>query len=750
MPDPNPKSNPLTLPEFYAELGGLDCKFIPLRDHDKLPAGHWQDAPGLTIDEAIPVLGGMDNPGIVPGPRVVLADIDNEQAHAVFQAAFPGLPPTTETPRGWHYWLACPADMTIGELGIEQGAGQTSLGAGIDTRTPGKGYGVGPGSVLNDKAYGKNPPPGGIDGISGREWHYKLTGPIHYVSAEALAVLRKPAAKPKATRKRAKPKPEVIDIATRQALPPAETGGTLVAHGNRHDVALRAAWQMAHNMAISEQAIIDLLHEFRERHFERQPNGEPYADDIDREKVAKGIAKIDKSRDPDLGERAAVYFSYSAENERRSFKNMLTAGGVEVGYNIFTEVPEIKRNGEAWRRVQKGEINSLRTELPSRVHAKPDMERDPDGGGVVLTFPKLSGGRGQQLTAGWKLSAPDFDSHLSGVTWADRRDPVALRLAEIESKYRDANNITGSFLMDAWRAWFDAEGRYQEPAEFMLPLLACGIVIRNLIKPGAMHPMAPALIGKPGIGKSTMLRCIPFDPDTQFRDDYRFAKGGVEAAQAHGQQYIGILVIELAEMEAFRRADQEAVQAAFSRQQVNFRRAWGRESNDPYLLRCVMAITSNLDDVIVKPAGVENRRILPVKLTAKFAGRENSDRVRESWTPEFRELIFAHAIHLVRSGKWDAMINPIEAAMKRLTPDHVRVDEVMAEALNESLKTFSIAEQEAGLTRKQILDAMGYPTPRNAETRFAGAIRDLDPPFDGPHPTTRDGEKVRLWKRERA
>ena len=493
---------------------------------------------------------------------------------------------------------------------------------------------------------------------------------------------------------------------------------------------------------ISAQAVTALLTEFTDEQFDFFDNedGTAYSSNHDiKALVDYEMRQGDLWRDCDAGPRNAVYFHYNPGNERQAFSNMLKAAKLKVAYNTFTETPEIKRGGGDWRRVHKGEIQSLRTELPGLTHAKPLLSMTPDRK-PEISYP-VQLGRKKKIDHGWKLTDADWSSHMSGITWAERRNPIALRLAEIESKYKDAN-LDGKLLMDAWQGWFDCEGKYREAMDFMLPILICGLVNRGF-EPGAKHDLVPALIGDPGIGKSSLLKCIPWDPDTQFRDDYRFPKGGAEATQAHGQQYIGILVIELAEMEAFRRADQEAVQAAFTRQSVNFRRAWGRESNDPYQLQCVKAITSNLDDVIVKPAGVENRRVLPMKSQAKFSGKQNSDAIRESWTPEFRELIFAHGIHLKRSGKWDAMIEPVEACMKRLTPDHVRVDEVAEDYLTDALQSFTLEEQRRGLTRKEIM-AQIPNAPVSIEKRFVPAIRGLG--FEGPFVTTRDGVKRRLWQ----
>lgn len=795
-----------SLHEVYSLLDDNECHFFKLRNWHKLPkkGASWQRdkcPPGLktTALEAAMLTSQGENVGVDPGPRLCLIDTDSQPADQKFRAAFPNLRAVliVKTPRGFHYWLRCPAGQTMQQIGIEPSEGDTPLGQGIDIRTHYKGYAVGPGSRTDKRAYqDKTPPPGGP------VWHYSqisidrdaVESPERL--AQLVKVKRQATQAPQAQSRKANGRgngtatvatgtrnkkardkawslcndpalsrderiqrlrdygesqfaknpdgssywdghesPEdMIDRATEKiaADPPALSvlDGGLVPHDNRNNAAFKLAARLFDDREITYQAVLNLVSEFAKRHFQAGPEGQPFTPAELENCVQAALKKKDANRPPEEGERQAAFFHYAPGNERLSFHNMLTAAYVEVSYNTFTETPELRRNGGDWRRMKTGltgELSGLRTELPGLTRPKPCLAFH-DGEPEII-YPAKPGGK-KAIDQGWKLSEADFASHLGSIAWNERRNPIALQLAEIESRHRDSA-IDGRALMTAWEGWYGCEKKYQTAMGFMLPMLLCGIVKRNL-RPGAKHDMLPAIIGDPGLGKSTMLKSICWDPDTQFRDDYHFPKGGMGAieSQSHGQQYIGILVIELSENAAFRRADQEAVQADFSRSSVNFRRAWGRESSDPYLLHCVKAITHNLDDVIIRPAGVPNRRVLPVK-ALRINGDDSAKIIADDWRQD-RDLYFAQALRLVKSGAWDAMLPDIEKEMLTLTPDHVRIDEVATDCLIDALRQFTHEEHLKGITRQAIMDKIIYP-PRDMEKRFVKAIKELG--FTGPHKT---------------
>ena len=539
----------------------------------------------------------------------------------------------------------------------------------------------------------------------------------------------------------------------------AHAPGRKVPAGMRHDAARDAIFRLANDLKLQPTAIAALMAELAQRQF--QPYDEPWWD-AERwlEEVNRAIAKVDADRPPTAGPRNAVFFHYLREAERQSFLNLLAALGIKIAYNEFTETLEIAQDGGPWRPLVKGDYKGFRTLAAELARPKPEfLVRTADGatdksvGGeaakppvdAFLVFPRRHGAK-VDMRYGWRMHESEFASHLDGTGYANRRHSITEWVNGIEEEFKDNNAIDGGLLLDAWVewGWQPHSAEYEAACSYMLPILLCQLVARAR-QPGAKTDMLPAIIGPNGIGKSTMLACICPDPESQFMKNYRFLSSfgrGNHAKQAHGEQFIGTLVIENAEMEAFRAVPPSEVLEDLDLQFVKFRRSYGRESSDAYLLAAIRAITHNDNDVIVKPPGTVNRRVLPTKWRSKYSDEEAYKRLTETWRDHRRRLI-AHAIRLVDNGGWQELIPKIKAEMVKLTPAHVRTDEVGLDALAEAIAVFDPKQQREGITQREILKLV-FDKPKNFERDFGKNIRELG--FEGPQRTRKDGRITSLWK----
>ena len=596
MSKPQPQSNIPPLATFYTELEGLECRFIRLREYDKLPAGHWQDAPGLAIDEAIPVLGGMDNTGIVPGPRVVLADVDTGEGLEKFQAAMPGLTPNGKTPRGWHFWLVCPEGYTIEKLGIEQGAGKTTLGPGIDTRTPGKGYGVGPGSVLNEKAYGKNPPPGGP------EWAYELTGPIHYVSAESLAVLRKPTppakSKPQAKEKApAKGKPQAKRNTGKVAALP---GVYAIKEGGRNDAINRLAFQLASCYPrVSPEALRAEMDAVREQSID--PAGEPYTDkeyEATLKSAFDAAAEVSDAQDPHINnENTAGAFHEPSGNPVDDFHRQLEALGVEVCFNVRARRIEFRFPDGPWLDEQD-ERDLLQTRLALLSPPRPKLDGQAEN--VAWDFPQAR-----------RLGKDEFDRYISAAGAFNHRDHWWEELKALRRKREGQGEGDAALLHEFMLTWYYIPEGYEHPASWSPANTLVGAIKRACFA-GAKHDLTSVLISpKQGLVKSSIFR--------ELLGPHLFSSGvrltGIKDPRQAFEQTAGVAVAEIADMRGLRgAASEEALPALSETHSAPVREAYGKKGEAkamPY--RHVWLVTTNREDCISTING-ENRRLLPLML----------------------------------------------------------------------------------------------------------------------------------------
>jgi hypothetical protein len=145
-------------------------------------------------------------------------------------------------------------------------------------------------------------------------------------------------------------------------------------------------------------------------------------------------------------------------------------------------------------------------------------------------------------------------------------------------------------------------------------------VIARILEPGCKHDIMLVLEGPQGIGKTTFLETLAqglgFDG---YMIMYRMGTDGDHSMM----QLDGKIIVELAEMIAYRKSDREAFKALLTGTTDHYRRPYAKTFVD--LPRCcVFAGTTNqLDNYLTDPTG--NRRIAPVRITHQAQIKELRD-----------------------------------------------------------------------------------------------------------------------------
>ena len=183
-----------------------------------------------------------------------------------------------------------------------------------------------------------------------------------------------------------------------------------------------------------------------------------------------------------------------------------------------------------------------------------------------------------------------------------------------------------------------------------------GIVaaVARAINPGCKFDNMTILVGPQGIGKSSLLDILSRG---WFNDSIRTFEGK-EASEL----LQGVWIVEVSELDAFRRTDVARIKQFLSLRADRFRAAYGRHVKE--LPRpCVFFGTTNTKDFLQDTTG--NRRFWPVgtgeEPTTKNVWRDLPDEVDQIW---------AEAIVYWRMGETLYLIGDIEAAAKEKQEEH--------------------------------------------------------------------------------
>ena len=156
--------------------------------------------------------------------------------------------------------------------------------------------------------------------------------------------------------------------------------------------------------------------------------------------------------------------------------------------------------------------------------------------------------------------------------------------------------------------------------------------VARVMRPGTKFDCCLVLTGPQGIGKSTILARMG---GRWFNDSIVSIKGKDPL-----EQLIGSLIIELGEMQAATRAENDELKAFISRQTDKFRAPYGRRTEE-YPRQCIFAATTN-DDIFLKDR-TGGRRFLIVPCSGKA-----EKNLWQDFTPDEAAQCWAECIALYK------------------------------------------------------------------------------------------------------
>lgn len=181
----------------------------------------------------------------------------------------------------------------------------------------------------------------------------------------------------------------------------------------------------------------------------------------------------------------------------------------------------------------------------------------------------------------------------------------------------------------------------------MTKLTLTGAVARAF-RPGCKFDYVLTLIGKQGIGKSSLLALLGGEWYTDSLEDVR-GKDAYEQIQ-------GSWIIELGELAALRKADVEAIKRFVSAQVDKFRQAYAKRSKE-FPRQCIFIASTNDEEPLKDQTG--GRRFWPVPV-----GVHPIDLSKRQFFP--RDQIWAEAVELFKKGAPLMLPDRLEQQAKEL------------------------------------------------------------------------------------
>ena len=218
--------------------------------------------------------------------------------------------------------------------------------------------------------------------------------------------------------------------------------------------------------------------------------------------------------------------------------------------------------------------------------------------------------------------------------------------AAVVAAFHDTRNECRDWLKSlAWDgvrrlSYLMSEGLGAQENSYTDAVGRCWVVsmVARVFRPGCKVDTVPVLEGSQGVGKSTALRILGGKWFTECHENVTH-KDFYEVLKGH-------MLVEIAEMHSFTRAEVERIKGIISCQMDRYRKSYGRNTEN-HPRQTVLACTTNRDDWQRDDTGA--RRFWPVR-----CGVVNHD-----WLRNNRDQLFAEAVHLFNDGAswWDVPVD---------------------------------------------------------------------------------------------
>lgn len=184
--------------------------------------------------------------------------------------------------------------------------------------------------------------------------------------------------------------------------------------------------------------------------------------------------------------------------------------------------------------------------------------------------------------------------------------------------------------------------------------------VARVYNPGVKYDYVTTLVGKQGIGKSTIIKKLG-------REWYSDSFGTVQGKEAY-EQIQGVWLVEMGELAGLKKAELETVKHFISKQVDRYRVAYGRRIEN-FPRQCVFFGTTNHKDFLRDPTG--DRRFWPVA-TEVSAPRKN---VWNQLTGEEVNQIWAEAMTFYKAGETLFLSPELEEIAFATQAEHREQDE---------------------------------------------------------------------------
>jgi len=186
--------------------------------------------------------------------------------------------------------------------------------------------------------------------------------------------------------------------------------------------------------------------------------------------------------------------------------------------------------------------------------------------------------------------------------------------------------------------------------------------VTRIFRPGAKFDYVLTLVGKQGIGKSTIIKKLG-------RQWYSDSFGTVQGKESF-EQIQGVWLVEIGELAGLKKAEMETIKHFISKQEDRYRVAYGRRT-DNFPRQCVFFGTTNNRDFLRDPTG--NRRFWPVDTMEHTPTKDTF----KDLTDDEVGQVWAEAVELYRQGEPLFLSKELEAEAFAVQTEHAEVDERM-------------------------------------------------------------------------
>lgn len=188
-------------------------------------------------------------------------------------------------------------------------------------------------------------------------------------------------------------------------------------------------------------------------------------------------------------------------------------------------------------------------------------------------------------------------------------------------------------------------------------------LISRVMHPGCKFDYVVALTGKQGLGKSTFLSKLAIK-DEWFSDSLSDIRGKEAYMQLRGKW-----LLEIQELSALRKSDNENTKRFFSQRYDTYRPAYGKYTKD-YKRQCVLVGTTNEMEYLSDPTG--NRRYLPV-----LCGQQEP--TQDIYDDEYFKQVYAEGMIAFKNGEKTYLSKDMEEVAAKVREPFTSQEEWLGE-----------------------------------------------------------------------